>query len=255
MTTEHSRLIRDLWPDKALYGAIVLFITGASGIAYAAFAGAVEVSYSEKIPVFVQEYPRSLTMLLSGLAILFAYRSLKTRSLTQSFLGVGSAVLSFSLAGFGSVLALISLLFTLLAKREKEDTNPETLLLTSDRWPDKSLGASLLMMMSGLVTLAWGGGLFARIIHTEIDNPELFGLCGILIGLVSLYASIELYFQRARWLGVSAGVGGLLTFGFYIVGPMLSGAALVLVLFAVREREFQQTAPAAAARPAGRSAR
>lgn len=237
--TTHARLIKDLWPDKALYGAVILFITGVSGISFAVFSRSVDISYSEKVPSFVQGYPPTLTLLFSALAIFFAYRSLKTRSLVPAFLGVASGVLSFGMAGVCSLLAVVSLFYTFLAKREKEDTKPETLLLTADRWPDKSLAASLLFMMSGLVTLAWGSGIFSNVVRTEIDNQQLFGLCAILVGLISLYASIELYFQRAFWIGVLAGWGGLFVFGFYIVGPMLSGAALVLVFFAWREREFQ----------------
>lgn len=237
--SEHSKLIRNLWPDKALYGAVVLFITGVSGVAYSVFSAAVDVSYSEKVPGFVQTYPREFTVLFSLAAIYFAYRSLSSRSLTPAFLGVVSGILAMGLAGLGPILAVVSLFYTLLAKREREDSNPETLKLTADRWPDKSLAASLLLTMSGLVTLAWGAGVFSNIVRTEIDNQQLFGLCAILVGLISLFASIELYFQRAFWVGVTAGVGGMLTFGFYVVGPMLSGAALVLVLFAWREREFQ----------------
>lgn len=238
-TSRHAELIKGLWPDKALYGAVVLFITGVSGIAYGAFSSAVEVSYSSTVPAFVQSYPRELTLLFSATAIFFAYRSLRTRSLTPAFLGVASGILAVGLAGLGSLLALVSLFYTFLAKREEEDSRPETLRLTADRWPDKSLAASLLLMMSGLVTLAWGWGIFSNTVHTEIDNQQLFGLCAILVALISLFASIELYFQRAFWVGVVAGLGGMLTFGFYVVGPMLSGAGLVLVLFAWREREFQ----------------
>jgi hypothetical protein len=253
-TTSHSEMIKSLWPDKALYGSVMLFLTGIVGIAFAVFSLAIDVEYSRELPRLLREYPSWLTILLSFLCILFSYVSLSQRDTKWSIAGGLCGLGALGLLGVGSLLSVIALGYALKARHEREDTNPDTLRLTADRWPDKSLAASLLMMMTGIVSLAWGIALWTAWLRTEIDDQILFGMAGVLVGLLCFFAAIELYFQRALWVGVVAGVGGLMTFGFYVVGPMLSGASLVLLLFAWKEREFrsQQVDKDAATRRATR---
>jgi hypothetical protein len=252
----HSELIRELWPDKALYGSVMLFITGIIGIAYGMFTLAIDVQYADDVPHWISAYPRWITILLSAATIILSYVSLMERHTKWAFLGGLTGLGAFGMLGVGSLLSVIAILYALKSRAEGEDTNPETLRLTSDRWPDKSLAASLIMLMTGVVTLAWGAALYSGWLRTEMDHQSLFGLCGIVVGLMCFYACIELYFQRAIWVGVVAGIGGLMTFGFYVVGPMLSGASLVLLLFAWKEREFRsQQSPQATAAPAARPQR
>lgn len=253
-TVSHSELIKSLWPDKALYGSVMLFLTGIVGIAFAMFSLAIDVEYSSELPRILREYPGWLTILLSFLCLIFSYVSLSQRDTKYSILGGACGFAAMGMLGVGSLLSVIALGYALKARHEREDTNPDTLRLTSDRWPDKSLAASLLMMMTGVVSLAWGVALWTNWLRTEIDDQVLFGMSGVLVGLLCFFAAIELYFQRALWVGVVAGVGGLMTFGFYVVGPMLSGASLVLLLFAWKEREFrsQQSEKEAAARRTSR---
>lgn len=47
----------------------------------------------------------------------------------------------------GSVLSLIALAFALAARAEREDRSPATRRLTAEMGPDKSLAASLLVLM------------------------------------------------------------------------------------------------------------
>lgn len=239
----HGELIHDVWPDKSLFGAVMLFITGLVGVAFVAFSAYVDVVFSERVPRILRDYPPLLTLLLSFAAFVCAAVSLRQRDTNWAFAGALAGVLSLGLLGVGSVLSLIAAVFLVLSRLEREDYTPETLRLTADQWPDKSLAASLLMFMAGVVALLWGGGLTIGLVSLDLGATLILGQASLLAGLVCLFAALQLYFQRGLWVGALAAVGGIATVGFYVVGPLLSLAALVLIVLAHREQEFHKPGP------------
>ncbi|HLE47381.1 MAG TPA: hypothetical protein VI818_03715, partial [Candidatus Thermoplasmatota archaeon] len=231
---ERSRgeLIRTLWPDKAMYGAIMLFITGVVGLGYGFINLTFDVEYSTKIPALIRNYPDGLTMFLSAVTVACSYLSLRFRDTKWAVYGCIAGILAIGLVAVGSALSVIALIFIVLSRLEKEDRTPETLRLTTDMWPDKSLAASLLMLITGITTLAWSAALLTGTVVMSIAKINVFGFTGLLVGLMCLFAALELYFQRGLWVGAIAAIGGMCTLAFYMVGPLLSGATLVLIILA-----------------------
>jgi hypothetical protein len=228
----------------------MLFITGLLGILFAAFQANIDVELSAKVPAFLRDYPSFVTLLLSLLTFVFAGVSLRNRDTTWALWGCATGIVAFGLLGVGSVISIVALVFLGLSRVEREDFKPETLRLTSDQWPDKSLAASLIILMAGLVAVIWGALLVANLVNLELGQTLILGEASVLAGLVCFFASLQLYFQRGFWIGALASVGAIGSIGFYVIGPLLGIAALVLLVLAYREREFDRTHSVPSAAPA-----
>lgn len=252
----HDEMIHKVWPDKSLFGAVMLFITGLVGVSFVAFNAYVDVTLSEKVPGFLRDYPPLLTLFLSFASFVLAGVSLKQRNTMWALWGAAAGVASLGLLGVGSLLSIVAFVFLILSRLEKEDYTPETLRLTTEQWPDKSLAASLLMTMSGIVALVWGVALAFDYFSLELSQSVILGQASIVAAIICLFAASQLYYQKRLgfWIGVLASVAGMATLGFYVVGPLLSISALVLLLLAHREEEFHK--PKTEAAPAmGKAAR
>jgi hypothetical protein len=68
------------------------------------------------------------------------------------------------------------------------------------------------------------------------------GQASLVVAALCLAAAWMLYHQRGLWLGVAAALGGLLTLGLFIIGPILAIGALVLLSMARAEDEFERPA-------------
>lgn len=237
----HGDLIRDVWPDKSLFGAVMLFITGLLGILFAAFQANIDVELSAKVPAFLREYPSLLSITLSLATFVFAGVSLRRRDTVWALWGCATGILAFGMLGVGTVLSVVATVFLVLSRVEREDYKPETLRLTTEQWPDKSLAASLLILMAGVVAVIWGALLVAGLVNLELGQTLILGEASVLAGLVCFFASMQLYFQRGFWVGALASLGAIASIGFYVIGPLLGIGALALIFLAHREREFDRT--------------
>ena len=237
MAEARRDLIKGLWPDKALYGATLLFITGILGVLHGlAFS---LVTLGEELPDLVRTYPPEATLLFSAASMLFAWLALRRQDSRLAIVGAISGFLSFALLGLGSVLAAIAFIFILLSRGEGEDANPETAELSADMWPDKALAASVVILVAGVLTAGWGYVLMTSDFAFEgYMDRDAFAWLNLAIGAVCMLAAVLLYRQRAPVVGLLASLGAVAGLGLYVVAPILGLVTLVLILQAWREDEF-----------------
>lgn len=231
--------MRELWPDKSLFGSVLLFVAGIAGALFAVVDLVFQIDYSSRIPSWLRFYPPLLTLIASLAAVGFAYWCLRERDTRWALYGGAAGLISFSMLGLGSLLCLLALGFIVWARFEKEDASAETMMLTPEMWPDKSLAAGQILFIDALVTLGWGLALAFGWVETAFASQQVYGLAGIVVGLACLLASVMLYYQKAPWVGLVSCVAAFLSLGFWVVGPVLSVVAFVLIVMAGREEEFE----------------
>lgn len=234
----HKRLARHLWPDKLLYGCTLLLVTGGVGLLFALVAVLGPVEYSDNIPSWARVEDVGVSAFLSAAAMGFAVLGLATRRLGLAFTGALAGILSVGPIGVSSALSAIAAGFLFAARREREHVSPRTLALSSDAWPDKTLAASLVLLVGGATSLTWGAALWTGGIVVDPLDPLLFAPLSLVAGLVGLVAAWRTYHQRGLWWGVAAAVLFVATVEFFAVGPLLGLATLVLLWMAHREDEF-----------------
>lgn len=234
-------LIRELWPDKALYASVLLFVTGFIGIVNGVVRIGLGLSYSSRVPAALADYPSQLTLALSVVTVAFAYVALQRKNTTWTLLGAVAAIVSFGFVALNLVLALVVLVFVMLSRREQEDRRAATQLLTADMWPDKTLAASLLMLIGGISALVWGIGIAGDVVTYDgyLGEAWLFGSAVGLAGVAALVSARELYFQRGRLFATLVSVLLVATVTFWIIGPALGVATFVLVMIGRAEEEFE----------------
>jgi hypothetical protein len=76
-------------------------------------------------------------------------------------------------------------------------------------------------------------------------RPGLAATIGLTVGALLLVAGREVYNLRRPWLGWTALALGCATLGFYVLGPLLALAGMVLLGLAHREDEFLLHVPEA----------
>lgn len=243
----HRRhLARTLWPDKLMYGTIVLVITGLVAALYAWFALSVGVDYEGTIPGPIAAWPASATIGLSLLAVILGALGMLLRNTNYSLAGAVVGLPALGLLGVGTVASLAALVLFLVARWEGEDTHDASLRLTWDMWPDKSLAASAVLFVHGLLTAAWGLMLALGVVSSIASGEDGLGYGMVIIGAFLMATAALLHHQKAPVLGVLAALLGGVGFAFVVVGPLLTLVVLVLLALAQVEREFDP-----AAHPAG----
>jgi hypothetical protein len=93
------------------------------------------------------------------------------------------------------------------------------------------------------VALAWGAALLGGDYDVGAWTAAL-GLAALVTALVGLVAAWRLYHQSHPWLGVLAAALDVATFPFFVVGPLIAVAMLVLIRMAAGEDEFAEPAAA-----------
>lgn len=234
----HRRLSRHLWPDKTLYGCTLLVVTGAVGLLFALVASLGPVEYSENIPRWARVEDFGLSAFFSATALGLAVLALATRRLGPAFAGAVAGLVSIGPLGVSTLLSGIAAGFLFAARRELEHVNPRTLALSSDAWPDKTLAASLVLLVGSATSLTWGAALWTGGIVLDGLEPLLFAPLAWFAGLVGLVAAWLTYHQRGLWWAVAAASLFIATVEFFVVGPLLGLATLVLLRLANREGEF-----------------
>lgn len=241
MGVSREGLVKNLWPDKILYGCLLLFVAGLLGATFALVRLVLPVGFADEIPAILQQVPALLTLVLSLATVVGGYLAWRR---VDAPLGVGAAlagVASLGLVGLTSVFSAIALGFLLWAIREGEHESEYTSRMEAHMWPDKALAASLLSLMNGVVLVVWGIAIAAgRVDFTMIaGQPVLFGLVAALLGVGCVAAARRLYDQRGARLGAVAALASFAGVGLYVVGPLLAVGTLAAIGLALREEEFE----------------
>ncbi|HVM45120.1 MAG TPA: hypothetical protein VM582_04225, partial [Candidatus Thermoplasmatota archaeon] len=188
--------IRELWPDKLLYGSVMIFVTGIVGVLHAALVLAFDITYSKNVPPLLRGWPAEATLALSAVALVCGIVAIRRLSIRWGMAGAIAGFFSLALLGLASLFALVAAAFLLVAHREEEHRSDHTRQLGAEHWPDKSLAASLLLLMGGFVTLAWGGAVLAGLVNFGGGLAPTLGALEIVAGLLALVAAYFLYHQR-----------------------------------------------------------
>jgi hypothetical protein len=246
--SERRSLIKNLWPDKALYASTMVILTGVLGALYGLALIILTVNFDSDIPALIRDFPLWATVLLSLASAALAWVALMVRNTWLTAVGALLGIAAMGFVGIGSILCAIALVFVALSRFEGEDLNPATRRLDATMWPDKSLAASVLTLMTAIITLVWAWALMADVVAFDgyLENQDLFGYLALACGLIGIGAAISLYFQRVPWLAFAGTAAGLAGLALYMVGPILALAGFTLTLLAYREREFQEQQATAA---------
>lgn len=234
----HKHLIRDLWPDKHLYAAILLILGAGIEAIFAVAARVVPVTFASDAATSVAGWNWPFGILLPAAAVPLAIAAYQLRKPWMGFVAAGIEIASVGAFGIVPLLAVAALVFLVLARREKEHANPATRALHALHWPDKALAAALLLAVAALVSLVWGAMMLSGWLEIRSMDLTLWGLASVLAGALAAAAAWLCYRQQGRALCVGAAVLVIATMGLVVVGPALGIGALALLAKARREGEF-----------------
>lgn len=234
-----EELVKEVWPDKALYAATLLLITSLLGLLHGLTFLLFDPTVGGDLPGLLRLWPPGVVLVLSAVEAVAAHQAID-RQQTRWAAGAGIVgLVSLNLFGLGSILAAIALVFVVLARREGEDAATPEDRVPAETWPDKALAASTLLVVAGVLTLGWGlANAGQAIAFAGYMDQVAFGWLCVGFGVLALAAAYTLYLQEAAWLGVLASVGSVLGLALYVVGPILGLGALVLIREAKKEDEF-----------------
>lgn len=234
-----EELIKQVWPDKALFAATLLLITSMLGLIHGIAFTALDITLSGKIPWLLRAWPPEAVLLLSLVEAGGATVALRRQQTEWALVAGVAGVVSFSLFGLGSIIALVALVFVWLARQEGEDAAAPEETVAAETWPDKALAASTVLVVSGVLTVGWGvANAREAFAFAGYMDQVMFGWLCVALGLLALVAAVLLYRQRGALVGALAGVGAVLGLALYVVGPILGLAALYLIREARKEGEF-----------------
>lgn len=239
---ERRKLIKDVWPDKRLYACVLLFVAGALGVLYSGLLSLVPSRFGGNVPAFFLSYALNWTMAFSLLALLLAVIALKLRSVWYGFAAALCGILSFGFLGIESALSLVAGGFLVKSRMEREDASQDAPDLHVAMWPDKSLAASMLLTVGAFTSAAWSYVVLAELL--TVPYALVFGAAAAVVALVDLYAAYQLYHQKQPRLALGAFIATLAVVPFFVVGPLVAMAGLVLLRMAWSEREFDTAASA-----------
>lgn len=234
-----KHLIRDLWPDKHLYAALLLLLAALIGGGFAVVAYVVPVTFARDLPTDVAGWNWPFGILLPAIAFPLAVASYRMRRPWMGFVAAGIELVSVGALGVSSLLAIAAIGFLLRARAEEEHLNPATRDLHPHHWPDKSLAASLLFVVATIGLLVWGSMLLSGSVSVRSMDLTLWGIASLLAAVVAGIGAVFCYRQRTYGACVAAAVAVALSFGFVIVGPALAIGAGLLLYHARREGEFE----------------
>lgn len=234
-------LAENLWPDKTMYGCLLLFVAGLLGSLFALVNLVTTVSYTQRIPAVLTSVPPALSLVLSLAAMGVGFVAWQKLRADWGVAGAVAGVASLGLVGFTSVFSAIALAFLVDGIREGEHESEYTARLEPEHWPDKTLAASLLALMHGVVLIGWAAGIgLGEIEFTLIPGQSILtALVAGIAGVALLEAARRLYHQQDAAIGAAATLVGMVTVGLYVVGPLLGLGTLAAIWLAWREEEFE----------------
>lgn len=233
-----KHLIKDLWPDKHLYAALLIVIAAVIGGLFAVVAYTVPVTTSSEIVTSVAGWNWPFGVLLPAIALPLALAAYRTRRPWLGFVAAGIEVASFGALGVSSLVAIVAIVLLFRARAEGEHENPATRDLHAHHWPDKSLAAALLFLVAAVSLLVWGGMLLSGWLDLRSMELTLWGVGSILASLVAFGAAVLCYRQQRFGACVVAAVVVAFSLGFVVVGPALALGAGIYLARAKGEGEF-----------------
>ncbi|HLE96225.1 MAG TPA: hypothetical protein VI997_02550, partial [Candidatus Thermoplasmatota archaeon] len=86
-------LIKGLWPDKALYGSVMLFVTALVGVVWALVEKAIGVEFGTRVPTLLHPYddpliPAALSLLAAALAFVALRRRQSAWAMAGALVGI-----------------------------------------------------------------------------------------------------------------------------------------------------------------------
>jgi hypothetical protein len=229
------------WPDKAVYSAMILTLAGALGIMFSLLRMLDAVGENESLPILYL-WPPWIMLLLSVATTTLGGFGVRHHSALFVYSGAATGMASLAALGLVPVLCFAAIGFMIRAHIEGEDTSLATPTPPPEDWPDKAMAASMLLFVTGLLTLFQAGLTFADQVTLQPFGADMgrfvWGAWLVVAGVFCAWASWEIYHLRRPWSGAVGGVVGILALGLYIVGPLLAIVALVMMALAARENEF-----------------
>lgn len=227
------------WPDKAMFSAMILTLAGAIGVLFGLLAATgATIGGDDSVVGFLKEWPVWAMLPASVVALVFGVLGVRHQSSAFVYIGNIAGLASLGALGLVPILCIASIAFMVRAHVEGEDTTLATPVPSADEWPDKAMGASMLLFVTGLLTLFQSILTFADRFSPVLFNNWVWGAWAAVVAIVCLVAAREVYRLRRPWFGSVAAVAGILGMGFYALGPVLCITALVLLALADREDEF-----------------
>ncbi len=247
-------LIKEVWPDKLLYGTLLVVISSAMGIVHGLVLMVFQLDVSAGAAMqWIAEYPIWLTVVLCVLAFLTAMVAWRKLSVWWGLLACLFGIASLSLYGIGSLHAAAAVLFLILARVEREDRTPKKDRVDKFEWPDKAFATSLLLFLAGIASIAWGIAVTFGDVAFGGDDSVYWGSAQMFAGVVGVVAADFVYRQRWPLLALAACVVNMFALAGYFLAPGFALAALVALWLAWRENEFINplAAPVSHAEPPG----
>lgn len=223
-----------------MFAALLLMVAGGLGVLFSLLLLVADTTVDDKIPAFLRDYPAWLSLLLCLVALILGSISFVKQAAVYAYVAVAAALGSLGAFGFVSILALFAVVALVMSRMEGEETRDDGVRLDPSVWPDKAIAASLFIFVVGMVAIFQGATILAdRFDPVWLKSlPILAGILDIVVGLFCLVATRELFHQRRAWLGWAAAGVGFLTFGFYVIGPLLALAGMAFLGRATTEGEF-----------------
>jgi hypothetical protein len=227
------------WPDKAMFSAILLILAGFVGAAFEMARPLIEVN-QDKLPVlFTNDIP-FYTVSLCLIVLASGVLSLRYQAAWPAYAGAIVGIVSLGVFGLVPGLSLVAIGMMVKSHLEGEETRLDGVQLHSSQWPDKAMAASLFLVVVGAIATTQGvlllTGHFNPILLT--GQPMLAGVIGVVAGVAHFVAANRVYKLQSPWTGWVALSLGVLTMGFYLLGPIMAVVGMVLLLLAHREDEF-----------------
>lgn len=221
-----------LWPDKVLYGAIMLYLVAAVGLLTAILEVTAGLGVGENTPPFMAFTTPWYVATFSVFTGLFTYMSVSQRSTGFAVLASIFGILSVGFYGTNTLLSLVALGLIVMPRGRRARAD-----LTPQKAPGKAVSASLLMLTAGVVTLVWGVAILFGLVAFEpyIQPDWLFGGLSALVGVLAIAAAGGLAQEKATDASIGVGVLVVLTFSLYVVGPALALGAIGLAFLERRE--------------------
>lgn len=227
------------WPDKAMFAAILLVIAGALGTIFRLALPAITVQQDNLPSIFTDEIPGyELTLCL--ITLVFGVLSLWRQAAVFAYLGAVTAILSLAVYGLVPFFGVLAIAAIIKSHIEGEETRNDGVQLHSSQWPDKAMAASLFILVVGSIAILQGILLLIGKFDPIVLNgmPVVAGIIGIVVGLLGFWAARDVYNLQRPWMGWFALGAGLLTMGFYLIGPLMAIIGMILLGLAHKEDEF-----------------
>ncbi len=234
------------WPDKVIFAAMLVTIAGVLGAVFAVvqLSGA---TIGRNVSTLRLVTPPSLALVLCLAMIGLGVYAIRHQAAIWVWIGIGSGVASMGMLGLVPFLCLVAISFLIMSRMEGEETVHDAHTMHASLWPDKALAASLLILVTASVAIFQAGLLFTSNFTAPYlkTSPGIVMFLNLVAGAWGFYAAHQVFHLRRAWTGYVAAVLGVLGLGFWIVGPALAIAAIVLLGKARAENEFTDGGAAA----------